>query len=255
MLLAVLVVQRGAACQQCGKRRRIHHRRIFRQRKDLLGHVEHIAAVAIGHRTQRGTRLGIERQSAADLGFGARQQLLQRRIVEPAQHQHLAARQQRAVQREGRVLGGGADQRDRAGLHNWQKTVLLGAVEAVDLIDEQQRPLPGPPPPRRLLECALEVGDAGEHRGQLHEMQPRAVGKQASDGGLAAAGRAPEDQRGQRAPLQHAGERAVGAEQMVLSHDIVERPRAQAIGQRARAGRRRRLGWRAEEIGRVGLFY
>ena len=168
-------------------------------------------------------------------GLGARQQQFQRRIVEPAQHQHLAARQQRAVQREGRVLGGGADQRDRAGLHHGQKTVLLGAVEAVDLIDEQQRPLPCPPPPRRLVERALEVGDAGEHRRKLHEMQPRAGGEQPGDGGLAAARRPPKDQRGERAALQHPRERAGGAEQMVLPDHFIQRARPQPVGQRARA--------------------
>ena len=118
-----------------------------------------------------GARLGIERQRATGLRFGAREQLLQRRIVEPAQHQHLAARQQRAVQREGRVLGGGADQRDGARLHDWQEAVLLRAVEAMDFIDEQQRALPGAPPPRRVIERALQVGDAGEHRRELHEVQ------------------------------------------------------------------------------------
>ena len=244
VLLAVLVVQRGAAGEQCRERRRIHHRRIFRQRDDLLGHVEHIAAVAIGHRTQRGARLGIERQRPAQFGLRAREQQFQRRIVEPAQHQHLAARQQRAVQRERRVLGGGADQRDRAGLHHGQKPVLLGAVEAVDLIDEQQRALPCPPPPRRLVERTLQVGDAGEHRRKLHEMQPRAGGEQPRDGGLAAARRAPEDQRGERPALQHPGERAVGAEQMVLPDHLIERARPQPISQRARASYGVRIGLR-----------
>ena len=180
----------------------------------------------------------IERQRAAGLRLGARQQQLQRGVVEPAQHQHLAARQQRAVQREGRVLGGGADQRDGAGLHHRQEAVLLGAVEAVDLVDEQQRALPGAPPARRLVERALQVGDAGEHRRELHEMQAGAGGEQAGDGGLAAARRAPQDQRGQRAARQHARQRAVGAEQVVLPDHLVERARPQPVGQRARAGRR-----------------
>ena len=65
----------------------------------------------------------------------------ERGIVEPAQHQHLAARQQRGVELERRVLGRGADQRDRAVLDVRQEAVLLGAVEAMDLVDEQQRAL------------------------------------------------------------------------------------------------------------------
>ncbi len=48
---------------------------------------------------------------------------------------------ERAVELEGRVLGGGADQHDRAVLDIGQEAVLLGAVEAMDLVDEQQRAL------------------------------------------------------------------------------------------------------------------
>ena len=46
-------------------------------------------------------------------------------------------RQQRRVDLEVRVLGGGADQRDRAVLDVGQQRVLLRLVEAVDLVDEQ----------------------------------------------------------------------------------------------------------------------
>ncbi len=171
MLLAILVVQRRTPREQFCKRAAVHDWRICRQCQNLLGHVENVAAVAVCHGSQAGTRLAIQRQFATGLRFRAREQLLQSRIVEPAQHKHLAARQQRAVQREGRVLGGGADQRDRARLHDWQKAVLLRAVEAMDLIDEQQRALPGVPPPRRVIERALQVGHAREHRRELHEVQ------------------------------------------------------------------------------------
>ena len=60
-------------------------------------------------------------------------------LPEAAQHVHAAAREQRRVHLEGRVLGGGADEDDRALLDVGQEGVLLGAVEAVDLVDEQDR--------------------------------------------------------------------------------------------------------------------
>ena len=47
------------------------------------------------------------------------------------------AREQRRDHLEGRVLRGGADQDDVALLDVGQKGVLLGFVEAVDLVDEQ----------------------------------------------------------------------------------------------------------------------
>ncbi len=176
-------------------------------------------------------------ERAAEVALGAFQQAFERRIVQPAQHQHLAAREQGAVEREGRVLRGRADQRDDSGLDHGQERVLLGAIEAVHLIDQQQRALPGGAALRRLLERPLEVGDAGEHGGKLDEMQPRAVGEQARDGGLAHPRRPPEDQRGKAAALQHPRDRALRPEQMVLAHHVLERRRAQPVGERR--GRRR----------------
>ena len=48
-----------------------------------------------------------------------------------------AAREQRGVKREGRVLGGGPDERDGALLDMGQKRILLRLVETVDLIQEE----------------------------------------------------------------------------------------------------------------------
>src|ERR1035437_7609658 len=47
--------------------------------------------------------------------------------------------QQSGVDLEVRVLGRGADERDRAVLDVRQKGVLLGLVEAMDLVDEENR--------------------------------------------------------------------------------------------------------------------
>ena len=61
----------------------------------------------------------------------------ERLLAERLEAEHLAAREQRRVDRERRVLGGGADQRDRARLDVGQEGVLLRLVEAVDLVDEE----------------------------------------------------------------------------------------------------------------------
>src|SRR5262249_33587050 len=52
--------------------------------------------------------------------------------------------------------------------------------------------------------------------------------------GLAGAWRAPEDERAERARRQHARERAVGSEQMILPDHFRELGRAQLISERAR---------------------
>ena len=90
-----------------------------------------------------GAGLRGEREGLAEIGLGAGQQRFQGGIVQAAQHQDLAAGEQGAVQREGRVFRGGADQDDGAVLDHGQKAVLLGAVEAVDFVHEQQGDLAG----------------------------------------------------------------------------------------------------------------
>ena len=155
-------------------------------------------------------RLLVERQRPAFDLLGAGEKLGDRRFVERLEDQHAGARQERRVQLERRVLGGGADERDGAVLHDRQERVQLGPVEAVDLVDEEQRALPGLPPGARRLEHLLEVGDAGEDRRYLLEMEVGLARQKPRHGRLAGAGRPPEDQRAERAGGEHAGECAVG---------------------------------------------
>ena len=61
--------------------------------------------------------------------------------IERMEHQHARARQQRGVELERRIFGGGADQHHGAVFHHRQKRILLRAVEAMHLVDEQQRAL------------------------------------------------------------------------------------------------------------------
>ena len=150
------------------------------------------------------------------------------------ENEHAGARQKRRVELEGRVLGRRADQSDRAVLHHGQETVLLRAVEAVDLVDEEQRATAHLAAPAGLLEGLLEVGDAREDRRDLFEMQVGLAGQQPRHRRLAGAGRAPEDHGAERAGIQHARERAGLADEMVLSDDLGETGRAQPVGERPR---------------------
>jgi len=112
----------------------------------------------------------------------------------------------------------------------------------VDLVDEQQGPLAVTPALAGGLEDAPQVGDAREHRRQRLEMQVGRFGQQTRDGGLAAAGRSPQDQRIELARRQHAAERAFGTEQMVLAQDLVQGFRPQALSEGCRSKRREKLG-------------
>ena len=150
------------------------------------------------------------------------------------EHQHARPRQQRGVEFERGIFGGGADQHHGAVFHHRQKRILLRAVEAMHLVDEQQRALAHLAPGARRVEHLLQIGDAGKHRGNLLEMQFGGIGQQPRHRGLAGARRSPEDQRAQRARRQHPRQRAVGPEDMILSDHIRQRARAQPVRQRTR---------------------
>ena len=107
----------------------------------------------------------------------------------------LAAAQQRRVDGEERVLRRGADEDDAALLHVGQQHVLLGAVEAVQLIDEEDGAPAGRPParsgpPARSSRTSL-MPAATALSGRKRQL--RVLGDDVGQGGLAGAGRAVED--------------------------------------------------------------
>jgi|GEM_PF-5780953 len=103
----------------------------------------------------------------------------------------------------------------------------------MDLIDEQQRPLPDLAAVGRGSEDLTQVGHPGEGRGGLLEEQARAIGQKTGDRRLAAARRPPQDDGGQATGSHHASQWRVRGEQLVLADYVVECPRAQPVGQRA----------------------
>ena len=128
-----------------------------------------------------------------------------------------------------------------------RKRILLGAIEAMDFVDEQQRALPGLAP-RRAPPRTPSSGRRRRRKSPRSARNARSVSlrQQSRDRGLAGARRPPEDHRAERARRQHAGERAIGAEQMILADDL-GRALAGAAGRRADAARpcparRRRTG-------------
>ena len=247
MAVLRLVVDRRAPLHHLLQLRGVEGLARARSTPDLLGERERRAAVAVRHAHQRGARIFVERQRLPLDRLRPLEQLLDRRRIERLEHQHAGARQERRVELEGRVLGGGANQHDGAVLHHRQEGVLLRPVEAVDLVDEKQRAGAGLAPGAGRVEHLLQVGDAGEDRRDLLEMQLGRFRQQPRHGGLAGAGRSPEHQRAERAGLQHARERAVGPEQMVLAHDVGELGGPQLVGERTRrvaieAGSREQLG-------------
>ena len=129
-----------------------------------------------------------------------------------------------------------------------QQRVLLGLVEPVHLVEEQDRAL------APLAEAVLGPGRGlahvlhrGGHRGELLEGLRRGAGDELGDRGLAGARRPPEDHRRQPVGLDQRPQRAAGAEQVLLADDVVERGRAQARRQRGLADQAV-LGGGGEEV-------
>ena len=93
----------------------------------------------------------------------------------------LAAREQRAVQLEGGVLGRRADEHDVAGLDVRQEHVLLRAVEPVDLVEKEDRALAvRAAQPPGLLEDLAHLLHAGRDRRVRQEERGRSAPRSAA---------------------------------------------------------------------------
>jgi hypothetical protein len=104
----------------------------------------------------------------------------------------------------------------------------------MNLVDEQQRAAAHQATLLGGVEDLAQVGDAGKDRRQHLEMQVDLLRDQARERGLAAARRAPQDHRGDLPRRQHAPDRRIRADQVILADDLLQALRAQAVGQRPR---------------------
>ena len=184
MRLARLVVLRRPPLQAMGERAGVQIGGRLPCR-DLFHEVQKRAAIPVRHGQQAVPCLGRQRQLSPNDILGPVQKCRQFILRKAFEHQNLRPRQKCRVQLEGRVFGGRAHQQDRPVLHMRQEPVLLRLVEAVDLVDEQQRPLAIRMSVPGRLEHFPKLGHAGEDRADLDEVQIRLGGEKPGDGGLA----------------------------------------------------------------------
>lgn len=137
MALLRLVVQRGPLLDVVGEPGGVQGGFGVREGLELFGHVEEVAAVAVRHGDQGAAGVVVQGQMVAGELFGAVEECGQCGFVEAFEDEDLGAGEEGAVEFEARVLCGGADQGDGAVLDVGQEAVLLGTVEAVDLVDKQ----------------------------------------------------------------------------------------------------------------------
>ena len=147
----------------------------------------------------------------------------------------MRARQQRRVDFEVRVLGGGADQDDQPVLDGGEQRVLLRLVEAMDLVEEENGPAFARA--RQALPCALDhrshLGPARLDRALLLKRRIGCFGHQARQRRLAAARRPVQDHRVGMALLECTTERRSRGQEALLAYELIERVRPQPRGERS----------------------
>ena len=149
--------------------------------------------------------------------------------------EHPAAADQSAGEREERILRRRADEDHDAFFHVRQQHILLGAVEAVDFVDEQQRLLPARREPvAGLVQHLAQFLDAAGHGAQLLESAARGRGQEHGQRGLAGAGRAVKNHRPQPIGGQQPAQQFPFAQKMLLADEFVERSRPHPRCQRLR---------------------
>ena len=148
---------------------------------------------------------------------------------------HLRAREERGVDLEVRVLGRRADQRHQPVLDRRQERVLLRLVEAVDLVEEEDRPPARPAEPvARAGEHLAHVLHRGGDGGELLELGAGRRRDDARERRLPSSGRAVEDRRADAVLGDREPQRRVLAEHVLLPDELVEALRPQALRERSR---------------------
>ena len=119
-----------------------------------------------------------------------------------------------------------------------QDGVLLGLVEAVDLVDEEDRASAGRAQRASASSTTLRrSATPAMHGAEGDEARVRACARSPREGGLAGAGRTPQDHRGDASRIDAARSSAPGPSSCILADELVERARAHAGGERLRGER------------------
>ena len=151
---------------------------------------------------------------------------------EGLENENTAPGQKSRVDLKGRVFRGGPDEDDAPLFHIREKCVLLGLIEAVDLVHKHQGPEAGAAaqlgPCHDLLDFLDPAGDGAE----IHEVGVGPSGDDAGQSGLSDAGRTPEDHRRDLVLVDELAQKLAFSQQVLLAHKGFQRLRPQPAGQR-----------------------
>jgi len=187
-----------------------------------LNHVEQRPAVSLREVEEEGAGLRGQRQRLVML-FVALRDLAESLLGERLEGDDPHAGEKRVVEGEGGVFGGRADQGDRPVLDEGEEGVLLRFVEAVDLVDKEDRARLQQRELFLLFDHSFQVGDAVEHGAKGDQIGIERFRIEARQRGLAASGRPPEEKRGGAAGRDAARYQTFWAQDMVLPDDLAQR--------------------------------
>src|SRR5207247_2643622 len=169
------------------------------------------------------------RDSGLERGPTPPDDLSQLLLVEREQLDDGAPGEKRRVDLEVRVLGGRADQRHEAVLDRVQDRVLLAFVEAVDLVDEEDRPhAVSAETLRRSGDDRPHVVDPSGDGGELLERRTGPLRHDPRDRRLPRPRRPEKDHRGWAVLLDREPERRALRQDVLLPHELTERPGPEA---------------------------
>ena len=158
------------------------------------------------------------------------------------------SRHQWRIDLEVRVFGGGPDQHDQPLFDGGQQRVLLGLVEPVHLVEEQDRS------GAALAESVTSRRNLFPHvlhrRRDRRQLDEHLLGRrrdQTRQARLPGSGWAPEDHRRQSIALDQSPQRTPGGKQVALADHIVEVARPQP-GRERRASRQALFGSGGEQV-------
>ena len=190
--------------------------------------VEQFAGVAAGDAHEGGVLAQVDGDAVAGVvANGGGDEPAHVLLVEFLEDVYLAAAEECGDDLEGGVLGGGADEGDGAAFDGAEERVLLGFVEAVDFVDEEDGALFL----LRLVDDVAHLLHPTADGAQGVERSLQGVRDDGGEGGLADAGRPPENHGGYVAALDEGAQRRIGPNEVLLPDVLVEVLRPQEFCQ------------------------
>ena len=147
------------------------------------------------------------------------------------QHENLAAGKQGAVHLKGGIFRGRTDKNDASFFHKGQEGILLGLVEAVYLVYENDGPSPVQAVFFRLLHDGAYFLDTAGHGGKVDERGLGVPGDDTGEGGFAHTRRSPENHGGYIVGFDEIAQYLALAEKVFLPEKFLQRAGPEPSGQ------------------------